>query len=64
MVDEPRPRENVERRRFALSRRQQCRAVWVVASASTDATDCAELLAALGLNPAARYFVDVDDPLT
>jgi hypothetical protein len=64
MIGEPRPRENIERRRFALSRQQQYRAMWVVASASTDATDCAKLLAALGIDPAARYFVDVDDPLT
>jgi lysophospholipid acyltransferase (LPLAT)-like uncharacterized protein len=37
---------------FGLSRHQQHQAARVVASASVDAEDCAQLLAALGLDPA------------
>ena len=37
---------------FGLTRRQEYRAARLVASASTDAADCAQLLAALGIHPA------------
>jgi hypothetical protein len=53
----PRHSERIENP-FPLSSDQQRRATLVVASASTDATDCALLLAALGLNPAPRPTVD------
>ncbi len=39
---------------FQLSADQERLAARVVASASTDATDCAQLLAALGLHPPRR----------
>jgi hypothetical protein len=43
---------------FGLSSDQEYRAARVVASASTDATDCAMLLAALGIRPTARLAFD------
>ena len=52
MDGNPRPREGIRRRMFGLSRHDCHQAARVVASASTDAIDCAQLLAALGLDPA------------
>jgi hypothetical protein len=43
---------------FGLSSDQEYRAARVVASASTDATDCAMLLAALGLRAAVSLALD------
>jgi hypothetical protein len=44
-----------------LSRHQQHQAARVVASASLDSADCAELLAALGLDPAEWSSLDDHD---
>jgi hypothetical protein len=51
MTDEPTPRGGIEGFPTGLSWYQHHRAARVVASASTDATDCALLLAALGIHP-------------
>jgi hypothetical protein len=45
---------------FELSSDQERRAARVVASASADATDCALLLAVLGLHPPRRHDAQAD----
>lgn len=57
MTGKPRHGEHIENP-FTLSSDQKRRATLVVASASTDATDCALLLAVLGLRPARRPAFD------
>jgi hypothetical protein len=52
MTDEPAERAGIQGYPTGLNRRQLHRAARVVASASTDADDCATLLATLGLHPA------------
>jgi len=54
---DPRSRESIDNP-FGLSLDQEYQAVRVVASASTDATDCALLLAVLGLRPVVRPAFD------
>ena len=51
MTNEPAPRGGIEGFPTGLSWYQHHRAARVVASASTDATDCALLLAVLGIHP-------------
>jgi hypothetical protein len=57
MTGEPRFRESIENP-FGLSPDQERRAARVVASASTDVTDCTMLLDVLGLRPSARPAFD------
>lgn len=57
MTVKPRSRESVDNP-FELSSDQQYRAARVVASESTDATDCAMLLSVLGLRPGIRPAFD------
>jgi hypothetical protein len=52
MTDEPAERAGIEGFPTGLSWHQQHRVARVVASAATDAADCALLLAALGIHPA------------
>jgi len=52
MINEPTARGEIEGYPTGLSWYQHHRVARVVASASTDATDCALLLAALGIHPA------------
>lgn len=52
MTDEHTARGDIEGFPTGLTRYQLHRVARVVASASTDATDCALLLAALGIHPA------------
>jgi hypothetical protein len=52
MTNEPAARGGIEGYPTGLSWHQHHRVARVVASASADATDCAELLAALGIHPA------------
>jgi hypothetical protein len=52
MTDEPAARGGIEGYPTGLSWDQHHRVARVVASASADATDCALLLAALGVHPA------------
>lgn len=52
VVEEPTPRGGIEGYPTGLSWHQHHRVARVVASAATDATDCARLLAALGVDPA------------
>jgi hypothetical protein len=52
------PKHQIIENPFGLSSDQEYRAARVVASASNDATDCAMLLAALGIDPAARLAFD------
>jgi hypothetical protein len=52
VTDEPMARGGIEGFPTGLSWYQHHRVARVVASASTDATDCALLLAALGIHPA------------
>lgn len=57
MTGKPRHGERIENP-FPLSSDQEHRATLVVASASTDAEDCALLLAILGLRPVHRPAFD------
>lgn len=52
MIDEPAARGGIEGYPTGLSWYQHHRVARVVASASTDAQDCAQLLDALGVHPA------------
>jgi hypothetical protein len=52
MTDEPAARGGIEGCPTELSWYQRHQVARVVASASTDAADCARLLAALGIHPA------------
>jgi hypothetical protein len=52
MTDEPAARGGIEGYPTGLSWYQHHRVARVVASASTDAEDCAQLLSALGVHPA------------
>jgi len=52
MIEEPTVRGGIEGYPTGLSWYQHHRVARVVASAATDATDCALLLAALGVHPA------------
>jgi len=48
---------------FPLTSDQRYYAARVVASAATDAADCALLLAVLGLDPAAGFATGKDEPM-
>lgn len=63
MAGERTPREDTATL-SGLTWHQQCRAARVVASASVDAEDCAQLLAALGLGLADWSSLDDPRPLT
>jgi hypothetical protein len=60
MAGERRPPEDFETL-YALSRYQQHQAARVVATASVDAADCAQLLAVLGIDPTNLSTLDDND---
>lgn len=64
MTGERSPRWDVPGEIFGLSWQQEYRAARLVASASTDAADCALLLAALGIHPVdgLRSMIAPNDP--